>query len=138
MDNNGADEKEILAEQLAQAKREAAEAAAQLNGIKTEQVLMRKLAEAGASDLETAILVAKARMEGLNEADADGVIEKLKAEKQYLFGGERRGFAAARKTAGVKDKTQNSQTALERAARRAAKSGSRADLHEYLRLRRAL
>jgi hypothetical protein len=100
-----------------------------------EQKLTHKLAAAGAVDLETAVLIAKAKIETEMEADLDGVIEQLKKEKQYLFAGT--GAAAtAKKTAGAKDRMQNSQTILERAAKKAATTGNRTDLQEYLKLRR--
>ena len=47
----------------------------QLGALETEQKLTHKLVAAGAVDLETATLIAKARMQGQNEADVDGVIE---------------------------------------------------------------
>jgi len=126
---------EALTEQLAQAKARACEIAGQLSNVEVEQKLTRKLAVAGAVDLETAVLIAKARIEGQDDADLDGVIEQLKKEKQFLFAGT--GVAAtAKKTAGVKDRIQNSQTILEGAAKKAATTGSRTDLQEYLRLRR--
>ena len=126
---------ETLAEQLAQAKSQASETAKELSSIRVEQKLTHKLAAAGAIDLETAVLIAKAKIETETEADLDGVIEQLKKEKQYLFA--RTGAAAtAKKTAGAKDRMQNSQTILERAAKKAATTGNRTDLQEYLKLRR--
>ncbi len=127
---------EILAEQLAQAKSEASEAAERLSDVEVEQKLTRKLAAAGVVDLEAAVLVVQARMESSSEMDLDGVIGQLKREKQYLFGGEMSGAAAARKTAGAKDRMANSQTILEKAAKKAATTGNRTDLQEYLKLRR--
>jgi len=126
---------EALAEQLAQTKSQASEMAEQLSIIRMEQELTHKLAAAGAIDLETSVLIAKAKVGGEREADLDGVIEQLKKEKQYLFGGTR-AAATAKKTAGAKDRMQNSQTVLERAAKKAATTGNRTDLHEYLKLRR--
>jgi hypothetical protein len=126
---------ETLAEQLAQAKSQASEMAKELSSIRVEQKLTHKLAIAGVIDLETAVLIAKAKIGAETEADLDGVIEQLKKEKQYLFSGT--GAAAtAKKTAGAKDRMQNSQTILERAAKKAATTGNRTDLQEYLKLRR--
>ena len=124
---------EVLAEQLAQAQTQTAQLSEQLNSVQAEQKLVRQLAAAGAVDLETAMLIAKARMQGQTQVDATGVIEQLKKEKQYLFGGA---GAAPAKTAGARDRLTSNETILERAAKKAATSGSRADLHEYLRLRR--
>jgi hypothetical protein len=126
---------ETLAEQLAQAKTEASEMAAHLKDIQVEQRLTRKLVAAGAVDLEAAMLVAKARVEGETETDVDRVIEQLRTEKRYLFT-DAGILAVAKKTAGVKDRVQNEQTILERAAKKASATGNRADLQEYLRLRR--
>ena len=126
---------EVLTEQLAQAQAQSAKLSEQLSGIQTEQKLMQQLAAAGAVDLETAVLIAQARMQGQADADVTGVIEQLKKEKQYLFGGATPGTAPT-KTAGARERLTSNETILERAAKKAATSGSRADLHEYLRLRR--
>ena len=127
---------EALAEQLREAKSEAKKMAEQLSSIEVEQKLTRKLAAAGTVDLETAVLIAKARIEGQDDADLDGVVKQLKREKQHLCAGNSDGAVTAKKTAGVKDRMQNSQTILERAARKAATTGNRTDLQEYLKLRR--
>ena len=129
---------EDLTEELAQAKSQATKISEQLSDIEAEQKLTRKLAAAGSVDLETAVLLAKARMEGKTQADLDGVIEQLKKEKQYLFGGAG-GVITAKKTSGAKESAYggtNNQTVLEKAAKRAATTGSRTDLQEYLKLRR--
>ena len=126
---------EALAQKLAEAKTETTKMAEQLNNMQIEQKLTRRLVAAGAVDLETAVLIAKARIEGETQADVDGVIEQLKKEKQYLFAGVS-GTSTSKKTAGAKDRMQNSQTILERAAKKAATTGNRTDLQEYLKLRR--
>ena len=126
---------ETLTEQLAQANSQTAEMSEQLSDIQTEQKLTRQLAAAGAVDLETAVLIARARMQDKDDADVTGVIEQLKKEKQYLFTGNNPG-ATPTKTAGARDRVTNSQTLLERAAKKAATTGNRTDLHEYLKLRR--
>ncbi len=127
---------EVLAEQLGQVQGQNLEMAEQLNEMKVEQELMRKLAVSGAVDLEAAILIAKTRIDGKEDVDLDGVVEQLKSEKQYLFGAEHIVGLTAQKTSGVKDRTQNSRSVLERAAKRASRTGNRADLQEYLKLRR--
>jgi hypothetical protein len=126
---------EALTEQLAEVKSQAAKMSEELSDIQAEQTLTRKLAAAGAVDLETAVLLAKDRMEGQTEADLDGVIEQLKKEKQYLFGGAG-GTVTLKKTAGAKERITSNQTVLERAAKKAATTGNRTDLQEYLKLRR--
>jgi hypothetical protein len=126
---------EELTEQLAQAKTQTAELSEQLSNIQTKQKLMRHLAAAGAVDLETAVLIARARLQDKEEADVTGVIEQLKKEKQFLFNVGSPG-AAPTKTAGARDRVISSQTLLEKAAKKAATTGNRTDLHEYLKLRR--
>lgn len=126
---------EVLTEQLAEAKSQTEKMSEQLSTIQTEQKLMHKLVAAGAVDLETATLIAKVRMQNQNEADVDGVIEQLKKEKQYLFGSTGSSMTPG-KTAGARERAPNNQTLLERAAQKAATTGNRADLHEYLKLRR--
>ena len=66
---------EILAEQLNQAESKAKKVAEQLSEVQFEQSLTHKLATAGVVDMETAVLIAKTRMEDSNEAGLDGVIE---------------------------------------------------------------
>jgi uncharacterized protein YhaN len=126
---------ESLTEQLAQAKAQTAELSGRLSDIQTEQKLMRQLASAGAVDLETTMLIARARMQDQEDADVTDVIDQLKKEKQFLFTASNPGLAPT-KTAGARDRVTNSQTLLERAAKKAATTGSRTDLHEYLKLRR--
>jgi hypothetical protein len=129
---------EDLTEQLAQAKSQVTKISERLSDIEAEQNLTRKLAAAGSVDLETAVLLARARMEGQTDADLDGVIEQLKKEKQYLFCGTAAAITA-KKTAGAKESVNGrtgNQTVLERAAKKAATTGNRADLQEYLKLRR--
>jgi len=126
---------EILTEQLTEAKTQTVQISEQLSTLQTEQELMRKLAASGAIDLETAVLIAKARLQDHDDADIEGVIEQLKTEKQYLFGGPGATVTSA-KTAGARDRTANNQSILEKAAKKASTTGSRTDLHEYLRLRR--
>lgn len=126
---------EVLTEQLAEANAQTAQMSEQLSGIEAEQKLVHKLAAAGTVDMETAVLIAKARMQDQNEADLDSVIEQLKNEKQYLFGGTP-GTVTAKKTAGARERIQSNQTIIEKAAKKAATTGSRTDLQEYLKLRR--
>ncbi len=126
---------ESLAEELSQTKTESAKMSEQLKSIQTEQRIMRKLAAAGAVDLEAAVLIAKARIEDEPEADLDGILEQLRKEKQYLFASVG-GTTTAKKTAGAKERLTNSQTILDTAAKRAATTGNRTDLQKYLKLRR--
>jgi hypothetical protein len=126
---------EVLTEQLAEANEKAAQMSEQLSSIQTEQEMMRKLAAEHTADLEAAVLIVEARTQGKDDADLDGVIEQLKKEKPYLFGGAS-GVATAAKTAGARERITGNQTIIEKAAQKAATTGSRADLQEYLKLRR--
>jgi hypothetical protein len=121
--------------QLAEAHQRIARMSQDLDALVLEQKLTHKLAAAGAIDLEAAVLVAKARVEGKTPADIDRCVTQLRKEKAYLFGGPME-VTAPRRTAPAKDRTTTSQTALEQAAKQAAKTGSRADLQHYLKLRR--
>ena len=125
------------AAQLAEANEKIAQMTRDLDALQLEQKLTHRLAAAGAVDLETAVLVAKARLDGRNQADLDGCVAQLRKEKAYLFGGPTETITP-RRTTPVKDRVPASPTALEQAARRAAQTGSRADLHHYLKLRKNL
>jgi hypothetical protein len=106
--------------------------------LEVQRRLILKLAAAGAKDIETAVLVGMSRLAENEDGDIDSVVEGIKREKGHLFteSEERRGNDLPRRTGGAKQKKQDGQSAVERAAKKAAKSGSRADLQEYLRLRR--
>ncbi len=125
------------AAQLAEANEKITRMSRDLDELQLEQKLTHKLAAAGAVDLETAVLVAKARIDGKTGADLDGCVAQLRKEKAYLFAGPAE-TAAPRRTAPVKDRMPASPTALEQAAQKAAQTGSRADLHHYLKLRKNL
>lgn len=128
---------EELTEQLNQAKSQSANLEQQLNEINVEHKLTRKLACAGAADIETALLVAKTKAAGNSDADLDGIIEQLKKEKQFLFNSSFKSEPlASQKTASAKENPASSNSTLERAAKKAAVSGSVTDLQQYLKLRR--
>ncbi|MHC4265142.1 MAG: hypothetical protein ACYSUK_04325 [Planctomycetota bacterium] len=126
---------ESLAAELGKMKAEAAEASKQLDAMRFEQSLKDKLAAAGSIDMEAALLIAKARGEEQQGADLDSIIEQLKKEKHHLFAdADEKGQPL--KTAGVKERVNSGEVVLERAAKKAATTGHRGDLQEYLRLRR--
>jgi hypothetical protein len=126
---------EDLTKELAQMKLQTGEMAKELSSVRMEQKLIRKLAAAGAIDVEAAVLIAKSKIGDGTEVDLDGMIQQLKREKQYLFSGSN-AVVTVKRTAGAKDRVHNNQTILERAAKKAATTGNRTDLHEYLKLRR--
>ena len=135
--NNEGSNANALAEQLAQANAKIAQMSDELDGLQIEQKLTHKLAAAGAMDLEAAVLVAKARIEGKTEADIDSCVAQVRKEKTYLFGGSTQ-VMTPRKTAAAKDRVTGNQAVLEQAAKKAAKTGRRTDLLRYLNLRRSV
>ena len=141
-----------LSEQLRSAQSQAETLTRKINQLQTEQALTCKLIAAGANDVETALLVARSRLSGKDGADlsavadVDGIVEQLRTDKAYLFGpamgltvpdGKANDAgAAAPRTTCAKDRLASGQSSLEKAAKRAATTGSRADLQDYLRVRR--
>ena len=90
------------------------------------------------------MLIAKARLGQGDKADLSSVVEQLKREKQYLFPrpdsgqvGEKTSGSVAVRTSPAKEQ-RSGAGALERAAKRAAGTGSRTDLQEYMRKRRSV
>jgi len=129
-----------LAEELEDARAEARRLAEELAATQKEQELMRRLAAEGTRDLEAAVLIAKSRLGGKTEADTTKVVEQLKKEKGYLFSQASAGCGGASgapRTSPVKEQRGGGGT-IERAAKKAAGTGSRADLQEYMRKRRVL
>jgi hypothetical protein len=106
--------------------------------LEAERMLAMKLSAAGAKDMEAAVLLGMARLTAKDGADVDDVVEEMRKEKGYLFSQseERREKELPRRSGGERQRKQDGANALERAAKRAASSGSRTDLQEYLRLRR--
>jgi len=126
---------ESLSEELAEVRSQAAEMSRRLEQFQTERTLMQKLAAAGVVDLEAAVLLAKERLAEGRAADVDACVQQLRKEKRYLFD-EASEAGALRRTSGAKGRLDGPQAVLERAAQKAAVSGSRVDLQEYMRLRR--
>ena len=127
---------EEIAVELAEARTEASRLVEELKATQKEQELMKRLTAEGTKDLEAAVLIAKARLAGTDNTDIGGVVEQLKKEKQYLFGEKTSGSVAVR-TSPAKEQRSGAGV-LERAAKRAAGTGSRGDLQEYMRRRRSV
>jgi len=106
-----------------------------LNGVELEQKLVGVLSVAGVNDLEAAVLVAKARMKSEEDLSVESIVEQLRKEKAYLFD-DQGSWPTASKTAGVKERKPGGQRVLEKTAKRAAISGSRNDVQEYMKVRR--
>jgi len=127
---------ETLAEELKQTQSQVDSLSGQLRDVRIEQELTSKLSAAGAIDIEGAVAIARAKLSD-DDADVDEVVEQLKKDKQYLFA-EASKVTTAGKTAGARERTSNPQAALVTAAKKAATTGNRTDLQEYLKLRRNL
>ena len=123
-----------MADRLAQANEHLVQMSEDLEGLRFDRKLTDKLTAAGVTDLESAMLI-KARMQGDGEPDVEAVVATLKAEKRHLFGRASE-TVTGRKTSGVRDRAACGRAALEQAAAKAARTGKRTDLQEYLRLRR--
>jgi len=127
-----------LADQLARANERLVQMSDQMDTLHLDRKLTRQLTAAGAIDLEAAALVAKSRMADKGaDSDIGECVEQLRTEKPYLFGRSSEA-ATSRKTAGAKDRVAQNRTALQQAAAKAARTGQRADLQAYLKLRRSL
>jgi len=124
-----------LAEEAKQLRELNEELTGDLEAMRTDHELMRALSSAGAVDLEAAVLIAKSRLANGEEKEIASVVESLRQEKFSLFGGQARRKSTS-KSAWVKEKESGGQRVLENTARQAAVSGSRADVHEYMRIRR--
>ena len=132
-----AEQKQSLLEQeLAESRGEVERLNKNISQMTIERQLIEKLTSAGVRDLEAAVIIGKARFENNGKATATDIVEQLKKEKSYLFSDSNLSAAVGTKTSGVKDKLSGTTGALERTAKKAAKSGSRTDLQEYLRARR--
>lgn len=132
---NAEKEKSELEQELHLIKKENERINEQLKESKLKQQLISGLTMAGVTDLEAAVLMANARMKSESDNDIESVIEQLKKEKSYLFSADNE-LTAVSKTAGVKERKGGSQRVLKNAANRAAVSGSRTDVQEYMKVRR--
>ena len=136
---------EELAKELAEARAEAKELTEELKETREHQELMRRLAAEGTRDLEAAVLIAKSRLGREGKADLAGIVERLKKEKGYLFHDKENGGVDSTSPGQVKTALRTSSAreprqsvGLERSAKRAAGTGSRADLQEYMKKRRVV
>jgi len=124
---------EDLTAELAGAREQAGQSSRELARLRAERELMHKLAAAGATDLEAAVLLAQSRMADQTPQNTDAAVERLRRDKPWLFAAGRAVTPSG--TAGPRDRARPADPA-ERAARRAAATGRRADVHEYQRIRR--
>ena len=108
----------------------------ELKSVKVERDLVSRLSAEGAVDVETAVLVIRGKLGASESEDVDGCIEELKREKGFLFSDAKSVDTGRRGTRISKSGIDNNGTVLANAAKRAAVTGNRFDLQEYLRLRR--
>ncbi len=125
-----------LEQELAENRAEVERLNKNLSQMTVERQLIEKLVSAGVRDLEVAVIIGRARLESDKKTTVTDAVEQLKKEKSYLFSDTGFTAAASTKTSGVKDRLSGTTGTLERAAKKAASSGSRADLQEYLRARK--
>jgi hypothetical protein len=125
---------EELTQQVEQLRRDQAKLSEQLQARRDEEALSSRLTEAGVTDVEAGVLLARKRMgEG---DDLDAAVERLRKDKPYLFTpAASQTHPAPMKTAGVRQRP-GSGPAIAHAAQQAAASGRRSDVHEYMRVRR--
>jgi hypothetical protein len=127
--------KTVLEQELVEKQAEVERLNQNLSQMTIERQLIDKLVSAGVRDLEAAVIIGRTKLEGSKETTAADVVEQLRKEKSYLFN-EAQAVTVGAKTSGVKDRLSGTTGTLERAAKKAANTGSRADLQEYLRARR--
>lgn len=127
--------KTVLEQELVEKQAEVERLNQNLSQMTIERQLIDNLVSAGVRDLEAAVIIGRTKLADGKETTAADVVEQLRKEKSYLFN-EAQAVAVSTKTSGVKDRLSQTTGALERAAKKAADTGSRADLQEYLRVRR--
>ncbi len=93
-----------LAEEAKQLRELNEELTGELEAMRADHELVRALSSAGAVDLEAAVLIAKSRLADGEAKEIAPVVELLRQEKSYLFGGQPRREVAS-KTAGVKERS---------------------------------
>ena len=133
---------EELEEKVTSLETELATSRAALAQLETRHRLERELDQAGAIDLQTAILLAELELNASEEASVESTIEMLRTEKPYLF----KSAANAGTTtpwpspgaisAAMAAHAPKQHDALATAAEEAAATGDRAALLRYLQLRR--
>jgi hypothetical protein len=84
-----------LEQQLGETREQNEHLAEKLKNNELHQELCSKLTSAGVNDLEAAVLLAKSRVEQLEDGGVDAVIDQLRKEKSYLFSKVRSGIVAS-------------------------------------------
>lgn len=124
-------------DEIATAEAQRDEAASHATEVENRLSLERKLARAGAVDIETASLLLSRRLdmsEPLDDEQLNRQVEQLLLDKPFLVAANVGDLPG--KTASPRPLEDASAADLADAARRALGSGDRRDIAEYLRLRR--
>jgi len=124
---------EAIEQELKTIKEQSRELQVQINELRSEKEITTELISAGVIDLEAAVMMAKSRLKEHDNVKL--AIKQLRTEKGYLFS-EQAEQSTSTKTAGVKNKNTTARSVLEASAKKAAMSGNRADVQEYLKVRR--
>ena len=113
---------------------------AELEAALQEKRLMGKLIEAGTTDIEVALMLARQKLQERqgDETSVQPVIEELRTARPGLFGNQSYGSGFGVPTAGTRPQACGASASLGRLAERATRSGNRRDVQEYLRLRRSV
>ncbi|MCA9293991.1 MAG: hypothetical protein KDA20_09280 [Phycisphaerales bacterium] len=123
-------------------EQELATARAALAQLETRHRLERELEQAGAVDLQTAILLAELELTATEDANVESTVDALRTSKPYLFQNAAHGAAPSpwpspgAISAAMTAHAPKSNDALTAAAAEAASTGDRAALLRYLQLRR--
>ncbi|MBI9015778.1 MAG: hypothetical protein JEZ07_00820 [Phycisphaerae bacterium] len=104
---------------------------------KLENELTAKLAQCGAVDIEAAILLARKNLEA-GDVDIKSVIEQMQIKRPYLFASNKSTTNLGSLTAGVRSGKKVSENVIDNLAHQAQQSGSRRDMQQYLKMRRAI
>ena len=133
---------EQLTQQLDVQQQQQQDMQERLDEMVLEKELAGQLVQAGATDIEVVLLLAKEKMKNSKDGSGDlrGLIERLRNEKPQLFSGAvgSSGSGLAGPTAGVRGQSNGPMSNLSRLAQQAQRSGNRKDMQEYLRQRRAV
>jgi len=125
-------------DQLATAEAQRDEIRHQLEVARVRAGAERVLYEAGVEDIETAMVLLDKRVGLSGDTDADQLrqaIDRLIQDKPFLVGPP---LSLPDKTASPRPQASGSGARLARAAARAARTGNRRDIVEYLRMRRQI
>lgn len=99
---------------------------------KLENQLTVELAGNGAADIETASLVAKARMKASGNIDVKEIVRLVKEDKPFLFAAAK---SLPTRTQPAKGEPADNSSLI-MAAKKASKNATRQNVFEYMRARR--